>query len=311
MDRTELLTNYTRLNNSFKKKLTFHLGAEAGFFSEFNNMILAMLYCLDNQIKFSLYSKNGNFSYAEGWTDYFLPFCKKRTFFLNKRYNRRSYQMRNAHPLPPKFLRLLTGDDYLTQDIWDLIRTKEFSNKKFTIPELKFKEASLLEASKTIIEMIWHYNPSCALIVEDYKKSINLPKEFISIHIRAGDKEKEANTYSIEDYMEKAADLSSKRSAFILTDSYFIIEELKKSYSDWNFQTLCTPIERGYDHSEFKQLDKRQKYLRHLKLFASMDICAEAKTFIGTYSSNPGGFLAMRIGEEKCACLDYDHWVLW
>lgn len=311
MDRTELLRNYTELNNSFKKNITFHLGAEAGFFSEFNNMVLAMIYCLDNQIKFSLYSKKGNFSYANGWTDFFLPFCDETTFFLHSRYNRRAYQMRNAHPLPPKFLKTLTGDDYLTQDIWDHFRTEKFANQRFTIPELKLKDASLLEASQIIIRMIWHYNSTSALIVERFRKSINLPLKYLSLHIRAGDKIKEANTYSIEEYMEKAAGLSPERSAFILTDNFLIIEELKKSFSNWDFQTLCTPAERGYDHSEFIKLDNRQKYLQHLKLFASMDICAESETFIGTYSSNPGGFMGMRIGEEKCACLDYNSWVLW
>lgn len=308
---TELAKNYKLLNTSFEKKITFHLGAEAGFFSEFNNMVLAMIYCLENNIRFSLYSKRANFALSNGWADFFTPFCKERTFFLHSRYNRRTYQMRNAKTLPPKVLKLLSGDDYLTQDIWDHMRTPDFSNKKFTIPDLDLYDAALLEATQKIIEMIWKYNSSSNKVIEEYKDSINLPGHYISIHIRAGDKIKEINTYNIHEYMAKATELSPNKSAFILTDNYLVFEELRELYKDWNFHTLCHPQERGYVHSEFVKLDKHQRYLQHLKLFASLDICAASEKFIGTYSSNPGMFMGMRIGEENCIGIDYDSWVLW
>lgn len=85
----DLLSQYTKLNNSFKKKLVFRLGMEAGFFSEYNNMILAMLYCLEHKIKFTLYSKDANFGYNEGWNDYFLPFCEDVYHPVLKKYNHR------------------------------------------------------------------------------------------------------------------------------------------------------------------------------------------------------------------------------
>lgn len=311
MERKELLENYTRLNNSFKIKMTFHLGSDAGFFSEFNNMVLAIIYCLDNQIKFSLYSKKGNFSLSRGWSDFFTPFCNESSFFLHSRYNKRAYQIKNAKTFPPAVLKFLSGDDFLTQDIWERFRTEDFSKSKFSIPELNLKDASLLDATQLIIQMIWHYNPISEKIISDYKKTIDLPENFISIHIRDGDKIKETNTYSTKEYMEKAYHSSQNKSAFILTDNYSVIEDLQNFYKDWDFFTLCAHNERGYDHSVFKKLNKHQKYMQHLKLFASLDICATADKFIGTYSSNPGGFMAMRIGEENCICLDYNSWILW
>ena len=33
---------YQALNRTFRKELIFHLGSDAGFYSEFNNMILAI-----------------------------------------------------------------------------------------------------------------------------------------------------------------------------------------------------------------------------------------------------------------------------
>ena len=41
---------YQALNRTFRKELIFHLGSDAGFYSEFNNMILAIIYCLQYKI---------------------------------------------------------------------------------------------------------------------------------------------------------------------------------------------------------------------------------------------------------------------
>ena len=64
-----LIHAYRRLNDSFSPEFVYHLGCEAGFFSEYNNMILGMLYCLRKRIRFSLYSSDANFAYLKGWTD--------------------------------------------------------------------------------------------------------------------------------------------------------------------------------------------------------------------------------------------------
>lgn len=50
------IDEYRRINKSFKRVLIFKIGLNSGFFSEYNNMILAMLYCLENRIQFKLSS---------------------------------------------------------------------------------------------------------------------------------------------------------------------------------------------------------------------------------------------------------------
>jgi hypothetical protein len=71
-----LREDYARLNASFTRKLYFHLGVNAGFFSEFNYLLLAMLSCLENHIQFVLYSADANFKVDKGWDDFF----RKRQF---------------------------------------------------------------------------------------------------------------------------------------------------------------------------------------------------------------------------------------
>lgn len=82
MSANNLTTTYRLLNSSFRKTMIFHLGIDAGFFTEYTYMLHAMLYCLQHKIQFKLYSDDANFGWEKGWTDCFVPFsvrkCTKR-----------------------------------------------------------------------------------------------------------------------------------------------------------------------------------------------------------------------------------------
>ena len=43
--------------------MIYHIGIDAGFFTEYTYMLHAMLYCLQHKIQFKLYSDDANF----GW----------------------------------------------------------------------------------------------------------------------------------------------------------------------------------------------------------------------------------------------------
>ena len=72
-----IIEKYKKINNSYDKIAIDRVGINAGFFSEYSSMIDVFLYCLEHQICFKLYSKNANFGYESGWTDYFKPFCEE------------------------------------------------------------------------------------------------------------------------------------------------------------------------------------------------------------------------------------------
>lgn len=67
----DISRKYQVLNRSFKKRMIWHLGIDAGFFAEYTYMLNAMLYCLKHHIQFVLYSKDANFGCENGWGDYF------------------------------------------------------------------------------------------------------------------------------------------------------------------------------------------------------------------------------------------------
>jgi Alpha-(1,6)-fucosyltransferase N- and catalytic domains len=321
MKSTEWLNKYNQLNGSFTKKLIFRLGVDSGYFSEYNNMVLAMAYCLKYNIKFELYSDHTHFALRDGWNDFFQPVAFANQHFINKNYNLRPYiieQSKEAVLQKVIKYRYITAAykavfqaDYLTQDLWDFHRDPEFVNSRFTIPELGFDRAHLLDVTKQLIESLWRYNEQSSLVVNTLIGRVDLPSEYISIHIRAGDKFTETKMYDFSEYMVPAEQFSNNKVAFILTDDYTVMEQLHEQYPQWQFHTLCEHTERGYFHRDFVKQGKQFKYQQHLKLFANMDICAQSDKFLGTYSSNPGMYMGMRIGPERCHCLDFPEWVLW
>ncbi|MDL2222597.1 hypothetical protein LJB98_00685 [Bacteroidales bacterium OttesenSCG-928-M11] len=306
-----LLDKYKELNNSFEnKKLVFHLGADAGFFSEYNNMILTMLYCLENRIRFVLYSEDANFGVGEGWRDYFLPFCEEERDKFHAKYNFRYKSI--FKKLRPQVIlyHLLNKNNYLTFELIDAARQRDREQKTFCVPELNI-DGTLQDACRRLIELTWKYNLETEEEVNRLISSLDLPEEYIGFHIRSGDKYKEFDLLNISEYIKKAQGLSSIRNAFVMTDDYLIVEAFQKQHQEWNVYTLCEKEERGYFHQKFQKKEKDTIKKAHQRLFASIDILNNSRLFIGTFSSNPGMYLGMRMDSNKCFGVDLEKWQIW
>lgn len=331
-----LINKYTKLNNSFKKTFVFHIGFDAGFFSEYNNMIFAMLYCLENQIKFTLYSRDANFKYKNGWEDYFEPFCEERTENFHHKYNVRAmfnpiqivkfcakqkYPLKkwlanivksciytiktNVYLLLKKYFQSKYDFHYLMFELWHHFRNEDFTNTNFLIPQLGIN-GNLQEACRVLVQLTWRYNAKTKNNVENLIKQLHLPANYIGLHIRSGDKIKEANLYQPLAYIEKASMYSNTENIFVLTDNYQIINEVKAQRQ--TVYTLCEENERGYFHADFGKNKPEQIRKSHEKLFASIDILSQSEIFVGTFSSNPGVYLGMRMDKIKIVAVDYDEW---
>jgi hypothetical protein len=304
----DLLDKYRRLNESYNKKLYFHLGVNAGFFSEFNNMLLSMLYCLDNGIQFILYSADANFRINRGWSDFFEPFCSETEDEFHHENNYRWFNATRSLQRPRLYFeKRRRGIDFLTHDLWRRYKSDFFARKRFFFPELGI-EGGVLDATRVLHSIVWRYNDETRRKVESLKAAISLPESYLGIHIRSGDKVIEHQVFDAEPYVRKAASLSPLRSAFVLTDEYSVFARLCADFPDWSFRTNCLPEERGYFHEEYQKLSPEAKAELLVKLFAAMDILAGAEHFIGTFSSNPGMNLGMRMPEGRAHGIDYDAW---
>lgn len=305
----ELLYNYKKLNNSYKKEYIFHIGAEAGFYSELSNMVSAILFCLKYEYKFVLYSKDANFGYKKGWEDFFLPFTKETKFFIHHLYNKRTHKpkVRIRHRLLLKAYRFLFPNTYFTYELWDQFFCEKFDFETFDIPQLGIK-GDLREASSVIAKMIYRFNAKTESEIKLLKNSLNLPVDYVAMQIRRGDKITEWSLLPIDEYFNKAEEVSDIREVFVLTDDYSVIKEIELNFSCWRAFTLTSITETGYVNEEFNRLSNEERYNRLVKLFTSVDIIISSSLYIGNYTTNLALFVGMIKLENEIRCVQKSNW---
>lgn len=311
MHSAEWIKKYNRLNSAFEKKVVFRLGSEAGFFSEFNNMALAILYCLQNRIKFSLSSKDGNFSYRKGWQDYFLEFCQESESNIHLKHNKRINKYVNIRQnILIRIYRFVTRTKYFTQDIWPLLRDYNFFDSAFDIRELGI-QGDVFQALRIVVNNIWNLRPDVKDLIYSRKKQLNLPKEYIGLHIRGGDKISEANLYDVDAYIDKVRSVSSCKVLFIATDDYNNVLKINSFYPEYKTYTLVSESAKGFKESAYNMAASEQRKEMTLALLVDVELLAEASIFIGTYSSNIGMFMGLRRDIATCYGLDFECWRVW
>lgn len=308
------LRKYLRLNNNFKQSLTYKWG-DAGFYSEFNNMILCMLWCLQNRVKFSVYSKDYFSFNGIGYKYVFkesIPESKNN--IINRYINSRALRAGNFGTRSDVHYRLAAlykafSGNYLLSDVFQTARTMWFRKTEFDIPELNIK-GDILSACQTLIQMVYQFNDYFENKIQTMISTLDIPENYIGIHIRGGDKIIERALLGVDEYIEKAKQITTIRNAFIMTDNYLLYEEIKNKYSDWSFFTLTFPYERGYDNNKSIKMPSEQKELELVKVFSSLRILSKSDAFIGTVSSNPGMFLGMIMPQDKVYYIDSPEWII-
>lgn len=139
---------WRKLNVSFKKKLVYRLGDSAGLFSEINNMFFAMVWALDNKVRFELCSQRSNLG-DEGWNDFFEPFTGEKCSEFLVRNNRRFVSDIKGYDKK----KVMAGKkkekiDFLTQDIFKrFFENRAFAEKVFDFPELGIAGGSFAAAA--------------------------------------------------------------------------------------------------------------------------------------------------------------------
>jgi len=303
---------YSKPDSLNSKCLLFRVGNDAGFFSEYNNMIFTLHYCLNHNIKFVLNSNSANFSFKKGWDDYFIPFTDECKFILNKYYNTRL--------APPVVVRIrdkigfyiyilflkLRRFDFVT---WQILpeALKQKTDLIYPIPALGLN-GTLFENCRILSDLIWQFQPGIKAEIEKITTSLIIPEPYIGFHIRRGDKKIETTLIPIVSYFLEAEKHTSIRNGFVSTDDYSVIEELKEKFPSWTISTLSTGIERGYSQNIQARKSKSRIRAEMIRLFAEIELLAKAELFFGTFSSNVSLYMAWRIPREKCFGVDFKEW---
>ena len=312
----ELRREYCKLNDSFDKGLAYGMGIHGGLFSEINLLIFTIVYCLNHKVRFVPHSGGFGPKTDKGWGDYFEYFypevfdenldrlnTKVKTQYNLKLTKPRRLWRSMRYKLAIRGLKSTHNITHLSFDLWDKIYDRRLERASLDIPELRIN-GDFQEGCCTIAHMIWNFNPKVKKQIGVLRDSLNLPETYVGFQIRRGDKHSEAEIIGIKQYIDEAISRTAVRKAFVLTDDFGVIEDLKKEYPTWKFYTLCQPHERGYVHSEFITRTKEQVYTGTVRLMASVEILRFSELFIGTFSANPSMFLAMMMAREKAISMD-------
>ncbi|MDR2885299.1 MAG: hypothetical protein LBU95_00765 [Rikenellaceae bacterium] len=300
---------YRAVNSSFRDELIFRIGMEAGFYSEYNNMLLAMLDCLISRRRFVLYSRYANFGYSRGWTDFFLPFCDEVRGRFHRRFNRRWQSPMDLaralrHRLRVKFYRYTHPHTLLTNDVFERVRGERFrTGSRIEVPAAGIS-GSPHELLGQLVRITYRFNEPTRKRIDALLATLELPEKYVGFHIRGGDKFVEYPQLETARYIAKAEALTSLREGFVFTDDYRILESMRRDFPGWKFHTLTRPEERGYFHDAFSKSDTSMKTAETIKMFASMEALRNSEIFVGTFSSNPGMFLGMV--HQRAYGVDFD-----
>ena len=175
------------------------------------------------------------------------------------------------------------------------------TNDNIYINELEIN-GNIKEVFGLIAKNIFRFNDITKKEIEKLKRSLNLPEKYYGFHIRGGDKITESKLIPEIEYMNLLSNYSNNniRDIFVSTDDYSIFENLVKNYGKkYNFHTLTTYKERGYDQYTFSQLDTENKRSNLIEFFASINILLGSEVCIGSYTSNPSVFLGAVIPNGK------------
>ena len=334
---------WRKLNASFKKKLVYRLGDSAGLFSEINNMFFAMVWALDNKVRFELCSQRSNLG-DEGWNDFFEPFIGEKCSEFLVRNNRRFVSDIKGYDKK----KVMAGKkkekiDFLTQDIFKrFFENRAFAEKVFDFPELGIAGGSFAAAAglarafyrlnaatetavrhlaATRLRMVL-FHGSGAFEAENgagtgsgLAGSGELPEKYIAVQMRAGDIRKEAawrrqGLLGAAPYARKIREMCSGeglagvRTVFAFADDFRLVEELAAALPEFCVYTLCGEEERGFDYEAFMAQDAEARRRGILKILANVELCRGSLRFIGTRVSNPSWFLRLIMPEERVTFVD-------
>lgn len=298
---------YRKLNESYDRRLIYHVGQSCGFFVELNYMLDAMLYALAHGRQFQIYSEDANFGTGCGWTEYFLPFCTEVHESLHRQNNfhrpptwRHILHCALTERRPQLIawrmkLAMLTlaghAKAYMAYGHHVMLGQDVPAQHEahYHIAELGI-DGDYYHAYSQLAQMIWHFQPHIIHLQSVAMQSLNMPPRYAGIHIRGGDKATEALLIDGCTMVERLATCDGDN-IFVLTDDIRLLDDVRRNYPSLHFFSLCQPTDTGYNHQSFCHSDPHTKQAAITRLLLSVDILLRSHTFVGSITTGPSVFI--------------------
>ena len=297
------------------KKIIYSL-THRGLYSELVNLALAKVYADKYNYRLLVNSRNWNSKIDNGLSDWFIPYFEETHSILTyqeKIYNNEKPWIGKIYYNPSAFwgywrerlynkiFKFFNPTALLSKESFQRMHSRDFLSQ--------YSEGELLNAVSNSFKKFYKYNALTQNSISEKKQYINIPDNYISIHIRRGDKivtgeMEDINLNIYVDAIRKYSYISNN--IYIATDDVTVISYISKKLSDIDIKIYYNKENnlKGFDEKTYNLKSDPVRRDEVLNMLFDMDMMINSSFFIGTFSSNVGCVVAMYLGLDKCHSID-------
>ena len=297
------------------KKIIYSL-THRGLYSELVNLALAKVYADKYNYRLLVNSRNWNSKIDNGLSDWFIPYFEETHSILtyqekiynNERpwigkiyYNPSAFWGYWRERLYNKIYNIFNPTALLSKESFQRMHSGDFLSQ--------YSEGELLNAVSNSFKKFYKYNALTQNSISEKKQYINIPDNYISVHIRRGDKivtgeMEDINLNIYVDAIRKYRYISNN--IYIATDDVTVISYISKKLSDTDIKIYYNKDNKlkGFDEKTYNLKSDSVRRDEVLNMLFDMDMMINSSFFIGTFSSNVGCVVAMYLGLDKCHSID-------
>ena len=297
------------------KKIIYSL-THRGLYSELVNLALAKVYADKYNYRLLVNSRNWNSKIDNGLSDWFIPYFEETHSILTyqeKIYNNEKPWIGKIYYNPSAFwgywrerlynkiYKIFNPTALLSKESFQRMHSGDFLSQ--------YSEGELLNAVSNSFKKFYNYNVLTQNNISEKKQYINIPDNYISIHIRRGDKivtgeMEDINLNIYVDAIRKYSYISNN--IYIATDDVTVISYISKKLNDIDINIYYNKDNKlkGFDEKTYNLKSDSVRRDEVLNMLFDMDMMINSSFFIGTFSSNVGCVVAMYLGLDKCHSID-------
>ena len=297
------------------KKIIYSL-THRGLYSELVNLALAKVYADKYNYRLLVNSRNWNSKIDNGLSDWFIPYFEETHSILTyqeKIYNNEKPWIGKIYYNPSAFwgywrerlynkiFKFFSPTALLSKESFQRMHSGDFLSQ--------YSEGELLNAVSNSFKKFYNYNALTQNSISEKKQYINIPDNYISVHIRRGDKivtgeMEDINLNIYVDAIRKYSYISNN--IYIATDDVTVISYISKKLSDIDIKIYYNKENKlkGFDEKTYNLKSDSVRRDEVLNMLFDMDMMINSSFFIGTFSSNVGCVVAMYLGLDKCHSID-------
>lgn len=297
-------------------KIIIYSLTHRGLYSELVNLALAKVYADKYNYRLLVNSRNWNSKIDNGLSDWFIPYFEETHSILTyqeKIYNNEKPWIGKIYYNPSAFwgywrerlynkiFKFFNPTALLSKESFQRMHSGDFLSQ--------YSEGELLNAVSNSFKKFYNYNALTQNSISEKKQYINIPDNYISVHIRRGDKivtgemeDIDLNIYA--DAIRKYSYISNN--IYIATDDVTVISYISKKLSDIDIKIYYNKENKlkGFDEKTYNLKSDSVRRDEVLNMLFDMDMMINSSFFIGTFSSNVGCVVAMYLGLDKCHSID-------